>query len=60
MTHDIDRLCKKYLMSPIITNLRMHEKDVADIATFGLIGLLLPNHIIAYITMSNQSLRGIV
>ena len=58
MTHDIDRLCKKYLLTPIITNLQMHERDVAGIVTFGLIGLLLPNHIIAYITMAYQSLRG--
>ena len=57
-THDIINLYQKYLLTPIITNLGMHEKDVAGIVTFGLIGLLLPNHIITYITMAYQSLRG--
>ena len=46
-------LCKKYSLSPITTNLRWHktrEKDVVEIATFDLIGLLPTNHIIIIIS----------
>ena len=34
---------------------KKHEKDVVEIITFDLIGLLPTNHIIAYITMAYRS-----
>ena len=44
MAHDV--ICAK----------KKREKDVVGIITFGLIGLLPTNHIIAYITMAYRSL----
>ena len=35
----------------VICEKKMREKDVVGIVTFDLIGLLLTNHIIAYITL---------
>ena len=37
---------------------KTREKDVVGIVTFGLIGLLPTNHIIAHITMAYRSFRG--
>ena len=42
MTTAHDVICEKE---------KMREKDVVGIVTFDLIGLLLTNHIIAYITL---------
>jgi len=50
-------IVQKILVDSNHHKLRMQEKDVAGIVKFGLIGLLLPNHIITYITMAYQSLR---
>ena len=53
-------LCKKYSLTPITTNLQWHkmrEKDVVDIVTFDLIGLLPTNHIIIIIKL--QWLTGV-
>ena len=47
-------LCKKYLLTPITTNLwwqKMPEKDVVGNVTPDLIALLPTTHIIAYITI---------
>jgi len=42
----------------VICGKNMHEKYVVGIVTFDLIGLLPPNHIIAYITTAYRSLWG--
>ena len=47
-------IVQKILVDSDHHKLRMQEKDVK----FGPIGLLLPNHIITYITVAYQSLRG--
>ena len=41
-----------------MTSLRQktREKDVVGIVTFDLIGLLVPDHVIAYISMAYRSL----
>ena len=51
-------IVQKILVDSDHHKLRMQEKDVAGIVKFGPIGLLLPTHIITYITMAYQSLRG--
>ena len=51
-------IVQKILVDSDHHKLQIHEKDVVGIVTFGLIGLLLPNHISTYITMAYQSLRG--
>ena len=49
MTTAHDVICEKE---------KMREKDVVGIVTFDLIGLLLTNHIIAYITLFHNKSKA--
>ena len=40
--------------SPDVVSTKTRKKDVVGIVTFDLIGLLVTNHIIAYISMAYQ------